>query len=142
MSVNPGASVPDQSGHFGPYGGRFIPETLSAALDQLTAEYGAAQADPAFWGEFEGLLRDFVGRPTSIYRATHLEALWGDAGLLEAGGPGRTPARTRSTTPSARRCWRRMGKRRVIAETGAGQHGVATATACALLGLDCLIYMG
>ncbi|MBK8230490.1 MAG: tryptophan synthase subunit beta [Candidatus Eisenbacteria bacterium] len=143
MSVNPGASVPDQSGHFGPYGGRFIPETLSAALDQLTAEYGAAQADPAFWGEFEGLLRDFVGRPTSIYRATHLEALWGGPRVyLKREDLAHTGAHKINNSLGQALLTRRMGKQRVIAETGAGQHGVATATACALLGLECRIYMG
>ena len=136
-------SLPDSSGHFGAYGGRFIPETLSAALDELDRVYAEANGDAAFWQEFELLLRDFVGRPTPIYRARHLEARWGGAKVyLKREDLAHTGAHKINNSLGQALLTRRMGKKRVIAETGAGQHGVATAAACALLGLECRIYMG
>ena len=141
--------APDGTGHFGPYGGSFIPETLSAALAELTGAYAAIQSDPTFWSGFEQLLGDYVGRPTPIYRARRLEESWRAPGA--AGGPkvylkredlAHTGAHKINNSLGQALLAARMGKSRIIAETGAGQHGVATATACALLGLSCRIYMG
>ena len=139
----PGPAVPDDTGHFGIYGGSFAPEALTAALDELTEQYLAAQADPAFGAELSRLLRDYAGRPTLITEVPRFAA--------EAGG-GRVFLKREDLTHTGSHkinnvlgqalLTRRMGKTRVIAETGAGQHGVATATACALFGLDCVVYMG
>jgi tryptophan synthase beta chain len=134
-------ALPD--GHFGPYGGRFVPETLVTALDELIAVYAAANADPGFWKELEGLLRDFVGRPTPLYRAHRLgEAAGGVEVYLKREDLNHTGAHKINNTLGQVLLARRMGKPRIIAETGAGQHGVATATVCALFGLDCVVYMG
>ena len=150
-----GRRDPDARGYFGAYGGRFVPETLVAPIEELTAGYYAARKDEAFCDEFERLLKHYVGRPTPLYEARNLA---GEAGKEVVG-------RTLSGPPNVRvflkredlthtgahkinnalgqaLLARRMGKRRVVAETGAGQHGVATATACALLGLECRVYMG
>jgi len=130
-------------GRFGPYGGRYVPETLIAALDELEAAYRAAREDPAFWEELEALLKDFVGRPTPLYRATRLEEALGTGPIyLKREDLNHTGAHKINNTLGQVLLARRMGKGRIIAETGAGQHGVATATACALFGLDCAVYMG
>jgi tryptophan synthase beta chain len=135
--------IPDAAGHFGPYGGRFVPETLIAALDELTAAYDAAQSDPAFHGELDGLLSEYVGRPTPLYEARRIgEELGGLRIYLKREDLAHTGAHKINNALGQALLARRMGKGRIIAETGAGQHGVATATACALLRLECRIYMG
>ena len=132
-----------RTGRFGEYGGRFVPETLIAALDELTEVYADAQADPAFWEELNALWRDFVGRPTPLYRARRLgEACGGVDVWLKREDLNHTGAHKINNSLGQVLLARRMGKRRIIAETGAGQHGVATATACALFGLTCIVYMG
>ncbi|MFL5539669.1 MAG: tryptophan synthase subunit beta [Longimicrobiaceae bacterium] len=131
------------SGRFGEYGGRFVPETLIAALDELTEVYAAAQADPTFQEELDALWRDFVGRPTPLYRARRLgEACGGVDVWLKREDLNHTGAHKINNSLGQVLLARRMGKERIIAETGAGQHGVATATACALFGLRCVVYMG
>jgi tryptophan synthase beta chain len=130
-------------GRFGEYGGRFVPETLITALDELTRVYADAQADDAFWNALNVLWRDFVGRPTPLYRARRLgEAAGGVEVWLKREDLNHTGAHKINNSLGQVLLARRMGKRRIIAETGAGQHGVATATACALFGLDCIVYMG
>ncbi len=135
---------PIDDGHFGEYGGRFVPETLTAALDELAAAYEVARREPRFWTELDELLRDFVGRPTPLYRASRLEQAWGGSArvYLKREDLAHTGAHKINNALGQALLARRMGKRRVLAETGAGQHGVATAAACALLGLECRIYMG
>ena len=130
-------------GRFGAFGGRYVPETLISALDELTAAYAEAREDDAFWEELRGLLRDYVGRPTPLYRAKRLEeaASSGEA-YLKREDLNHTGAHKINNTMGQVLLARRMGKTRIIAETGAGQHGVATATACALFDLDCIVYMG
>jgi len=128
---------------FGPFGGRYVPETLIAALDELEVEYTKAAADSAFRDELGLLLRDYVGRPSPLYRASRLEAhVDGGPILLKREDLNHTGAHKINNTIGQALLARRMGKRRVIAETGAGQHGVATATACALFDLECIVYMG
>jgi len=128
---------------FGPFGGRYVPETLIAALDQLEAAYEEAGADPDFREELELLLRDYVGRPSPLYRARRLEAsVDGSPIFLRREELNHTGAHKINNTIGQALLARRMGKRRIIAETGAGQHGVATATACALFDLECIVYMG
>jgi tryptophan synthase beta chain len=129
-------------GRFGPYGGRYVPETLVAALDDLAALYDAARADPAFWAEFEGLLAEFVGRPSPISEAPRLGREVGATLVLKREDLNHTGAHKINNTIGQALLALRMGKRRIIAETGAGQHGVATATVCARFGLDCVVYMG
>jgi tryptophan synthase beta chain len=130
-------------GRFGSYGGRFVPETLITALDELSATYAQAAADPAFWAELGALWRDYVGRPTPLYRAHRLgEAAGGAAVYLKREDLNHTGAHKINNSLGQVLLARRMGKQRIIAETGAGQHGVATATACALFGLPCVVYMG
>ena len=134
---------PDAEGHFGPYGGSFIPETLSRALAELIAAYAEARADDRFWAELDRLGRDYVGRPTPLYRAQRLQAAWGGPEVwLKREDLAHTGAHKINNALGQALLARRMGKERIIAETGAGQHGVATATACALLGLACRVYMG
>ena len=131
------------SGRFGPYGGRFVPETLITALDELTAVYAEAGRDPAFWAELEALWRDYVGRATPLYRARRLgEAAGGVTVYLKREDLNHTGAHKINNSLGQVLLARRMGKQRIIAETGAGQHGVATATVCALFGLPCVVYMG
>jgi tryptophan synthase beta chain len=136
-------SYPDRTGHFGPYGGRFVPETLMAALDELTLAYKAARNDHDFEDELDGLLRDYVGRPTPLYLA---KRMGGDLGglriYLKREDLAHTGAHKINNALGQALLAKRMGKRRIVAETGAGQHGVATATACALLDLECRVYMG
>ena len=131
-------------GRFGRYGGRYVPETLMAALEQLEAVYAAAQADPAFWAELDGLLRDYVGRPTPLTEVPRLSAAVGPGVrvVLKREDLNHTGAHKINNTLGQGLLARRTGKRRIIAETGAGQHGVATATVCARFGLDCVVYMG
>jgi tryptophan synthase beta chain len=135
--------LPDERGHFGPYGGRFVPETLVPALDELTAAWKAARRDPAFQAELDGLLRRFAGRPTPLGEARRMaEEVGGCRVLLKREDLCHTGAHKINNTLGQVLLALRMGKRRIIAETGAGQHGVATATAAALFGLPCEVYMG
>ncbi|HEV8453977.1 MAG TPA: tryptophan synthase subunit beta [Gemmatimonadales bacterium] len=129
-------------GRFGPYGGRYVPETLVAALDELTALYDAAKADPTFWAELDALLAEFVGRPSPISEAPRFSDLVGARVLLKREDLNHTGAHKINNTLGQALLARRMGKRRIIAETGAGQHGVATATVCARFDLECIVYMG
>jgi tryptophan synthase beta chain len=135
--------LPDPLGHFGPYGGRYVPETLMAALEALTEAYEAARQDPAFQEEVAYTLRQYVGRPTPLYLARRLtERLGGPRIYLKREDLCHTGAHKINNTVGQILLARRMGKGRVIAETGAGQHGVAAATVAALLGLTCEVYMG
>jgi tryptophan synthase beta chain len=127
---------------FGPYGGRYVPEVLIAALDELTRAWGDARGDSGFNAELDRLLRDFVGRPTPLYLAERLSERIGRRIYLKREDLAHTGAHKINNAVGQALLAKRMGKSRVIAETGAGQHGVATATACALLGLDCVVYMG
>src|SRR5437764_15373794 len=132
------------AGRFGPYGGRYVPETLMAALEELDRVHEAAKRDPTFWAELEALLKDYVGRPTPLTEAPRLGAQVG-AGVvvaLKREDLNHTGAHKINNTLGQALLARRMGKHRIIAETGAGQHGVATATVCARFGLDCVVYMG
>jgi tryptophan synthase beta chain len=141
--IGQSAILPDRTGHFGPYGGVFVPETLVFALDQLEKEYARAKTDPEFHKEFEGLLHDFVGRPSRLYLARRLTEACGGAKIyLKREDLNHTGAHKINNTIGQALLAVRMGKRRLIAETGAGQHGVATATAAALFGLQCDVYMG
>jgi tryptophan synthase beta chain len=143
MSLFAPAPAAVHDGRFGPYGGRFVPETLITALDELVQVYADAAADEAFWDELEALRRDFVGRPTPLYLAGRLGAEAGGARVyLKREDLNHTGAHKINNALGQVLLARRMGKRRIIAETGAGQHGVATATACALFGLQCIVYMG
>ncbi len=138
-----GHMLPDDRGHFGPYGGRFVPEALIAALDELDAHYRKAMADPEFTGEFERMLREYAGTPSLLYDATHLSAHIGGARiLLKREDLNHTGAHKVRNVLGQALLTKRMGKGRVIAETGAGQHGVASATAAAYLDLECVVYMG
>ncbi len=131
------------AGRFGAYGGRYVPETLMAALEELEAAYAKAEDDPAFHGELDLLLRDFAGRPTPLFLASRLtERLGGARIYLKREDLLHTGAHKINNCLGQGLLARRMGKRRIIAETGAGQHGVATATVCALFGMECVIYMG
>jgi tryptophan synthase beta chain len=134
--------LPDPSGHFGRYGGRFMPEALVPALDQLDAAYRHAQADEGFQAEFSRLLRDYAGLPSRLYDATRLSEHAGARILLKREDLNHTGAHKVRNVLGQALLTVRMGKKRVIAETGAGQHGVASATAAALFGLDCVVYMG
>ena len=127
---------------FGPYGGRYVPETLVPALDELEREWVAARDDPGFRGELDALLRDYAGRPTPLYLARRLSEAAERPVYLKREDLLLTGAHKINNALGQALLARRMGKARIIAETGAGQHGVATATACALLGLDCVVYMG
>jgi tryptophan synthase beta chain len=127
---------------FGPYGGRYVPETLIPALDELEREWASAREDPAFRAELDLMLRDYAGRPTPLYHAPRLSEEVGATVLLKREDLLHTGAHKVTNALGQALLARRMGKSRVIAETGAGQHGVASATACALLGLECVVYMG
>ena len=136
-------AYPDARGHFGPYGGRFVAETLMAPLAELAAAYDACRRDPAFTAELEHDLKHYVGRPSPIYHAERLSRQAGGAQiLLKREDLNHTGAHKINNTVGQALVARRMGKRRIIAETGAGQHGVATATVAARLGLECVVYMG
>ena len=136
-------TAPDDTGHFGKYGGKFIPETLIKNASDLEDEYKKAKKDQAFWNEYEKLLRNYVGRPTPLYHAEHLSRHIGGAQIyLKREDLCHTGAHKINNALGQALLARRMGKKRIIAETGAGQHGVATATVCALFDLDCIVYMG
>jgi len=135
--------VPDTGGRFGPFGGRYAPETLTQALEELTAQYARAAADPQFQAELADLHRHYVGRPSPLYHAQRLSRHCGGAQIyLKREDLNHTGSHKINNTLGQALLTLRMGKRRVIAETGAGQHGVATATACARFGLECVVYMG
>lgn len=135
--------LPDERGYFGDYGGRFVPETLMPVLDELATAYQKAKADEGFWKEFNSLSRDYSGRPTPLYAAERLTENCGGARiLLKREDLAHTGAHKINNALGQGLLARRMGKRRIIAETGAGQHGVASATVAALLGLECIVYMG
>ncbi|HET7844571.1 MAG TPA: pyridoxal-phosphate dependent enzyme, partial [Xanthomonadales bacterium] len=137
------SAFPDASGHFGPYGGTFVAETLIEPLAELARAYAAAKADPAFQAELDRDLAEYVGRPSPIYHAERLSKKIGGAQiLLKREDLNHTGAHKINNTVGPALVARHMGKRRIIAETGAGQHGVATATVCAMLGLECVVYMG
>jgi tryptophan synthase beta chain len=130
-------------GKFGQFGGRFVPETLTAALDELESAYEQASSDSRFWYDYHKILTDYVGRPTLLYAAEKLSGRLGGAQiLLKREDLNHTGAHKINNALGQALLARRMGKRRIVAETGAGQHGVATATACALFDLDCVVYMG
>ncbi|MDT7605385.1 MAG: tryptophan synthase beta chain [Acidobacteriota bacterium] len=134
---------PDERGHWGRYGGRFVPETLMAPLEELTDAYQRASLDQSFQAEFESLLRDYSGRPTPLFFAARLtEKARGARIFLKREDLSHTGSHKINNALGQILLARRMGKRRIIAETGAGQHGVATATVCALFGLTCVVYMG
>ena len=135
-------SAPAVERRFGPYGGRYVPETLIPALDELEREWLAARSDPSFTDELDLLLRDYVGRPTPIYLARRLSEVTGGEVWLKREDLAHTGSHKINNALGQALLARRMRKPRVIAETGAGQHGVAAATACALLGLECIVYMG
>ncbi|AWN17449.1 tryptophan synthase subunit beta [Salinisphaera sp. LB1] len=135
--------MPDARGHFGPYGGKFVAETLMAPLDELAAAYADARRDPAFMAELDADLADYVGRPTPIYYAERLSKLAGGAKIwFKREDLNHTGAHKVNNTIGQALLAARMGKTRIIAETGAGQHGVATATVAARLGLECVVFMG
>src|SRR5579884_2424344 len=137
------ASNPDATGHFGPYGGRFVPEVLMAPLEEIEKAYCEARHDPAFQAELKHLLADYAGRPTPLYYAQRLTDKLGGARIfIKREDLLHTGAHKINNCLGQILLARRMGKRRIIAETGAGQHGVATATACALFGMECVVYMG
>ncbi|BDC51048.1 tryptophan synthase beta chain [Bryobacterales bacterium F-183] len=136
-------NLPDARGHFGPYGGRFVPEVLMAPLEQLEAAYAEARVDPAFQAELADLLENYAGRPTPLYYAKRLsESLGGAKIYLKREDLLHTGAHKINNCIGQALLAIRMGKKRIIAETGAGQHGVATASVCALFGMDCTVYMG
>ncbi len=135
--------VPDAHGRFGPYGGQYVPETLMGAVRQLEEEYERARKDAAFWQELDEYLRHYVGRPSPLYHARRLsERLGGAQVYLKREDLNHTGSHKINNSLGQALLAARMGKRRIIAETGAGQHGVATATAAAVLGLACVVYMG
>jgi tryptophan synthase beta chain len=137
-----GRRDPDPGGYFGPFGGRFVPETLVAPVEELTAAYLAARGDASFREQLVRLLRDYVGRPTPLYEARRATGGSGARLFIKREDLAHTGAHKINNALGQALLAQRMGKRRIIAETGAGQHGVATATACALLGLECVVYMG
>ena len=135
--------LPDDKGYFGNYGGRFVPETLVPALDELATAYKEAKTDAAFWAEFDSLSRDYSGRPTPLYFAEHLTDHCGGSQIfLKREDLAHTGAHKINNALGQGLLACRMGKKRIIAETGAGQHGVATAAVCAMLEVECIIYMG
>ncbi len=145
LGLIPGsAATPDATGHFGVFGGRFVPEALIAALDQLAAAYAAARVDPEFLAELDHLARTYTGRPTPLTEAPRFASAGGVSAriVLKREDLNHTGSHKINNVLGQALLTVRMGKRRVIAETGAGQHGVATATAAALMGLDCVVYMG
>src|SRR5512143_554613 len=136
-------SLPDERGHFGPYGGRFVPETLMGPLLQLEEAFRDARRDPSFQAELDGLLRSYSGRPTPLTRASRLENHLGRCRIyLKREDMNHTGAHKINNALGQILLARRMGKTRIIAETGAGQHGVATATVAAKFGMECVVYMG
>jgi tryptophan synthase beta chain len=143
MSTSAVRKVKEQPGRFGPYGGRYVPETLMAALEELEREYERARRDKKFGAEFERLLKEYAGRPTPLFHAERLTKVLGGARIyLKREDLLHTGAHKINNCLGQALLAQRMGKRRIIAETGAGQHGVATATVCALFGFECVVYMG
>jgi tryptophan synthase beta chain len=142
MSTDTTPYAPDATGHFGDFGGRFMPEALVAALDELTAAWRDAMADPGFCGELDRMLREYAGTPSRLYEATRLSERAGARILLKREDLLHTGAHKIRNVLGQALLTKRMGKTRVIAETGAGQHGVASATAAAYLDLECVVYMG
>jgi tryptophan synthase beta chain len=142
VHLDPPGPTPEPHGRFGDYGGRFVPETLVPALEELEAEFRSAWSDDEFRGEFAGLLRSYAGRPTPVTECARLSARLGVRVLLKREDLTHTGSHKINNVLGQALLTRRMGKQRVIAETGAGQHGVATATAAALFGLDCIVFMG
>src|SRR5437870_1807158 len=137
------ASVPDKHGHFGPYGGMFVPETLVAPLQELTREYGKARRDKLYRDELAYYLREYCGRPTPLYFAERMtRELGGPKIYLKREDLLHTGAHKINNTIGQILPAKRMGKRRIIAETGTGQHSVATATVVAMFGMECVVYMG
>jgi len=135
--------LPDNKGYFGEYGGKFVPEVLVAPLAELESAYAEAYADTRFWDEFNALCHNWIGRPTPLYFARQLSAKLGGATiLLKREDLAHTGAHKINNTLGQGLLAKRMGKKRIVAETGAGQHGVATATTCALLNIECVVYMG
>src|ERR1035437_7627172 len=134
--------LPDERGYFGQFGGRFVPETLVPALDQLIKAFEDAKTDPQFWAEFNVLCKNYIGRPTPLFLAQGLSHQFGVPTYLKREDLAHTGAHKINNALGQGLLARRMGKKRIIAETGAGQHGVATATVCALLGMECVVYMG
>ncbi|MDD5702171.1 MAG: tryptophan synthase subunit beta [Dehalococcoidales bacterium] len=133
----------DQKGYFGEFGGRFVPETLVPALDQLAEAYNNVRTDTGFWQEFESLCRSYIGRPTPLFQAEGLSRQFGGAQIyLKREDLAHTGAHKINNALGQGLLARKMGKKRIIAETGAGQHGVATSAVCAMLGMECVIYMG
>ncbi len=136
-------SVPDAFGRFGPYGGKYVPETLMFALEELERAWEEANADPAFWERYNSLLKDYVGRPTPLYHAERLTKELGGAEIyIKREDLAHTGAHKINNALGQALLTRRLGKERIIAETGAGQHGVAVATVCAHMALECIVYMG
>ena len=136
-------SLPNSQGRFGPYGGKFVPETLMAALDELEVAFNDAKQDDSFWEEFEDLLANYVGRPTALYHAKNLTEKLGTSQIyIKREDLNHTGAHKINNAIGQALLAKRLGKNRIIAETGAGQHGVATATVCAQMGLECIVYMG
>ena len=136
-------ALPDALGHFGPYGGRYVPETLMVALNELTAAFTEAQDDETFRAELDHLLRTYVGRPTALYFAENLTRKLGGAKIyIKREDLAHTGAHKINNAIAQGLLARRMGKRKIFAETGAGQHGVASATVCAMLGMECTVFMG
>ncbi len=136
-------TLPDSRGRFGDYGGRFVPETLMAALEELESEYRSARSDPAFVAELDDLLANYVGRPSPLYFASNLTRELGGAQIyIKREDIIHTGAHKINNAVGQALLARRLGKKRIIAETGAGQHGVATATVCAMFGMECVVYMG
>ncbi len=145
MTVTPPIKrdLPDDLGRFGRFGGQFVPETLMAALGELEETYETTRQDPAFWDELSNLLTNYVGRPTPLYHAANLSQNLGNAQIwLKREDLAHTGAHKINNAMGQILLAKRLGKTRIIAETGAGQHGVATATACAMMGLECIVYMG
>jgi tryptophan synthase beta chain len=142
LSTAPTPALPDARGRFGAYGGAYVPEILAPAFDALRDAWDEAKADPAFWDEWRTLLREYVGRPTPLTAAPRLSAHVGRTVFLKREDLCHTGAHKVNNTVGQILLARRMGKQRIIAETGAGQHGVATATVCARFGLPCIVYMG
>ena len=142
MTTTTRRQPPDERGHFGEFGGQYVPETLMPALIELEAAYEAAMADPTFHRELDGLLKDYVGRPSPLTYTARLSAEVGAKVYLKREDLNHTGAHKINAVIAQGLLAQRMGKKRIIAETGAGQHGVATATVCALFGLECIVYMG
>ncbi|MCX8075468.1 MAG: pyridoxal-phosphate dependent enzyme, partial [Aquificaceae bacterium] len=143
MTITKVYTLPDKRGYFGEFGGKFVPETLMYAIEELEKAYLQVKDDPTFWEELQTYLKDFAGRPTPLYYAGRLTEYAGGARIyLKREDLLHTGAHKINNTLGQALLAKRIGKKRIIAETGAGQHGVATATACALLGLECVVYMG